>query len=203
MVLKVAKADPHERKPFGKGTSVMFTSRQYRAKATEYGDLAKSSTGSNQKRDFQKLELRFAVLADNEQSLSEDYQDALSGAEQDRPGGIALADEEEHILRCLGAALIMQWNTLPTKLRRELFDNAGSMGALLDTAALRGQIARFLHRHKNNEDTAVASIRAEPAPGDASLHAASIARWDDEGGACQIPGRPGSPKRQMPDVARQ
>ena len=83
------------------------------------------------------------MLADNEQSLSEDYQDALSGAEQDRPGGIALADEEEHILRCLGAALIMQWNTLPTKLRRELFDNAGSMGALLDTAALRGQTLAF------------------------------------------------------------
>ena len=138
--------------------SVMFTSRQYRAKATEYRDLAKSSIGSNQKRDFQKLELKFAALADNEQSLSEDYQGALSGAEQDRPDGIALADEEEHILRCLGAALIMQWNTLPTKLRRELFDNAGSMGALLDTAALRGQIARFLHRHKNNNEDTVASV---------------------------------------------
>jgi hypothetical protein len=168
--------------------SVMFTSRQYRMKAAEYRDLAKSSIGSNQKRNLQKLELRFAVLADNEQALSQDYEDALSGAGHDRPDGIALADEEEHILRCLGAALIMQWNTLPTKLRRELFDNAGSMGALLDTAALRGQIARFLHRHKDNEDTAVASIRAQPAQGDASLHAASIARWDNEGGAGQNTG---------------
>jgi hypothetical protein len=131
----------------------MFTSKQYRAKAIEYGDLAKSSIGSSQKRDFRKLELRFAMLADNEQSLAEDYQDALSDAEQDRSDGITLADEEEHILRCLGAALILQWNTLPTKLRRELFDNASSMGALLETAALRGQMARFLHRHKNDEDT--------------------------------------------------
>jgi hypothetical protein len=49
------------------------------------------------------------------------------------------------------AALIMQWNTFPTKLRRELFDNAGSMGELLETGALRGQIARFLHKHKNDE----------------------------------------------------
>ena len=56
-------------------------------------------------------------------------------------------------MRCLGAALIMQWNTLPTKLQRELFDNAGSMGELLKTAALRGQIARFLHKHKNDEDS--------------------------------------------------
>ena len=47
----------------------------------------------------------------------------------------------------------MQWNTLPTKLQRELFDNASAMGELLDTTALRGQIARFLHKHKDREDS--------------------------------------------------
>jgi hypothetical protein len=62
----------------------------------------------------------------------------VRSAEQDRSSGLTLADEEDHVLRCLGAALIMQWNTLPTKLRRDLFDNAGSMGALLETGALRG-----------------------------------------------------------------
>src|SRR4029453_14098674 len=41
----------------------------------------------------------------------------------------------------------MQWNTIPTKLQRELFDTAGSMGDVLKSAALRGQIARFLHKH--------------------------------------------------------
>ena len=56
-----------------------------------------------------------------------------------------------------GAALIMQWNTLPQKLQRELFDNASSMGELLDTVSLRGQIARFLHSHKNNLDKITAS----------------------------------------------
>jgi hypothetical protein len=44
----------------------------------------------------------------------------------------------------------MQWNTIPTKLQRELFDTAGSLGELLKTAALRGQIARFLHDHKDD-----------------------------------------------------
>ena len=44
----------------------------------------------------------------------------------------------------------MQWNTLPTTLQREVFDTAGSVGKLLETAALRGQIARFLHKHKND-----------------------------------------------------
>ena len=45
----------------------------------------------------------------------------------------------------------MQWNTIPTKLQRELFDTAGSLGDVLQTAALRGQIARFLHNHKDDE----------------------------------------------------
>ena len=62
----------------------MFKPKHYRAKATEYGDLAKSSIGSNQSGDFQKLEQRFTVLADNEQLLSDNYQDAVTGAERDR-----------------------------------------------------------------------------------------------------------------------
>jgi hypothetical protein len=132
----------------------MFKSRQYREEATEYGALAESLADKSLKRDFQKLKRRFAGLADNEQRLADSYYDAVSGADGDRPKGISLADEEEHVLRCLGAALIMQWNTLPTKLRRELFDDACSMGELLQTPSLRGQIARFLHRHKNAEDTA-------------------------------------------------
>ena len=45
----------------------------------------------------------------------------------------------------------MQWNTLPTKLQRELFDNASSAGDMLKTDALKGQIARFLHNHKDDE----------------------------------------------------
>ena len=58
--------------------------------------------------------------------------------------------EEEHILRCLGAALIMQWHKLPTELQRVLVDNAGSMGELSDSDTLRGQIARFL-RNRTGE----------------------------------------------------
>jgi hypothetical protein len=50
------------------------------------------------------------------------------------------------MLRCLGAAVVMQWSTLPTKLKRELFDNATAVGELSETAARRGMIARFLHK---------------------------------------------------------
>jgi hypothetical protein len=132
----------------------MFKFAKYHEKAVEYGDLATTSTGPDQKRDFQQLERRFTGLADKERWLADNYQDTLTGAEQARSSGISLANEEEHVLRCLGAALIMQWNTLPTKLRREIFDNAGSMGDLLETAALRAQIARFLHRNKDEEGKA-------------------------------------------------
>lgn len=46
---------------------------------------------------------------------------------------------------------MMRWSTLPTKLQRELFDNASSMGELLQAGALKGQIVPFLHKHKNDE----------------------------------------------------
>ena len=48
----------------------------------------------------------------------------------------------------------MQWNTIPTTLQRELFDTAGSLGDVPQTVALRGQIARFLHNHKDEEKPA-------------------------------------------------
>lgn len=91
------------------------------------------------------------MLADNEQWVADNYNKTITISEQDRSKCAALTAEEDTVLRCLGAALIMQWNTLPVKLQRELFDDAGDMGELLDTSALRGQIARFLHTHKNDE----------------------------------------------------
>src|SRR5579863_2668260 len=53
--------------------------------------------------------------------------------------------EDEKILECLGAAVIMRWGTLPTKIQRELFEHATSLADLAQTAPLKGQIARFLH----------------------------------------------------------
>ena len=152
----------------------MFTSAQYRAKALEYGNLVATSADADEKREYQKLQQKFAELADNDEWLAGHRKQTLHNADADYSGStflvkqesmlqskdsilqnkdsddVPLAQEEEHILRCLGAALIMQWGTLPQKLQRELFDNAGRMGDLLDTTSLRGQIARFLH--KTNSD---------------------------------------------------
>jgi hypothetical protein len=136
----------------------MFTPEQYRAKAREYADWAKATISPKEAHEYKMLEQSFTTLADNEQWLAENHDNTIHAKTDDIPvGAIDLAAQEEHVLRCLGAALILQWNTLPQKLQRELFDNASSMGELLDTVSLRGQIARFLHRHKDSEDKVTAS----------------------------------------------
>ena len=132
----------------------MFTEKKYRAKSKEYGDLIKESNDPSQIRELQDSKDSFSSLADNEEWLANNFDKMVQVPAAEHPGHSTLAAEEERVLRCLGAAVIMQWNTLPAKLQRELFDTAGSMGDLLDTAALRGQIARFLHKHKDDESEA-------------------------------------------------
>src|SRR5271165_1853883 len=73
----------------------MFTLEQYRAKAAECGKLVKTSTGSNKKREFQRLEQSFSMLADNEQWLADNYQNTLRTPQQNRSRGAALAEEEK------------------------------------------------------------------------------------------------------------
>ena len=72
--------------------------------------------------------------------------------QKDRDILASLGREEEHILRCLGAAVIMQWNDLPTDVQHELFDQAISMGKLRQTAELKRLIARFLHQHNKDQE---------------------------------------------------
>jgi len=129
----------------------MFTPKEYRAKAAEYGEMAKTTNIPEESRQFRKREQNFTVLANNEEWLADNFEKTLHASDHDPEGDAAAAATEEKILRCLGAAVVMQWNTIPKKLQRELFDNAGSMGDLLKTATLRGQIARFLHKHKDGE----------------------------------------------------
>ncbi len=63
---------------------------------------------------------------------------------------VSRSEAEEHILQCLGAAVIAQWNALPTRVQRHVFDHAVSMGDPRHTTQVKEQIARFLHNHKDD-----------------------------------------------------
>ena len=128
----------------------MFTANQFRAKAAEYAELLKNTDNPSEIKEFQRSKQSFSQLAHNEDWLAANFDKIIHSQEDRKSADRTVAEIEEHILRCLGAALIMHWKTIPTKLQRELFDTAGSLGELLKTAALRGQIARFLHDHKDD-----------------------------------------------------
>ena len=63
-----------------------------------------------------------------------------------------LLDAERRVLECLGAALVSEWNNLPTDVQRRLFEHAAS-GKSHDAALLKPRIARFLHDHKDASDS--------------------------------------------------
>jgi len=68
-----------------------------------------------------------------------------------RDGPLPLSQREERILQCLGAAVLLQWNDLPTPIQRQLFEHAVAVGEARQTAQLKEEIARFLHMHKDDE----------------------------------------------------
>ncbi len=135
----------------------MFTAKEFRAKAAESAESIKNTDVSSEILKFERSMKSFDRLAQNEDWLADNFdkmirsQDVLSTEEavENRLESKTIAKIEEHILRCLGAAVMMQWNTIPRKLQRELFDTAGSLGDVVQTVTLRGRIARFLHRHKD------------------------------------------------------
>jgi hypothetical protein len=49
----------------------MFTAEQYRAKAIEYSKLLRMANGSDETREYRRLERSFAELADNAQWLTD------------------------------------------------------------------------------------------------------------------------------------
>jgi hypothetical protein len=129
----------------------MSGSKQDRAKATQDIERGRHTEVPNEIVEYKTLERKSSATADNEEWVADHFEKSPSGPSKDGNDSVALAGDEERILRCLGAALIMHWNTLPKKLQKELFDTAGAMDDLLDSEALRAQIARFLHKHKDDK----------------------------------------------------
>jgi hypothetical protein len=104
----------------------MFTAEQYRAKAAEFrAFLTNTSRSPNETSEFRDLEQTYTTLAENEEWMAV-HLDKTTQRRKNSDNRTAPAEEEDQILKCLGAAVLMRWNTVPTKLQRELFDCASS-----------------------------------------------------------------------------
>ena len=129
----------------------MSFAEQYRAKAAEFRALLTNTPRSpKETSEFRDLEQAYTTLAENEEWMA-GHIDKTIQRRKNYDDRTALAEQEEQILKCLGAAVLMRWNTVPTKLQRELFDCASTIGDLQQPKPLREPMARFLHNHKNDQ----------------------------------------------------
>ena len=73
----------------------MFNAKQFRAKAAEFGGRIETSSTSDEKREYQQLQRKFAELADNEQWLADNHEQTLHAADKKPPAVTVRAEEEE------------------------------------------------------------------------------------------------------------
>jgi hypothetical protein len=129
----------------------MPAAKQYRAKAAEFTELLKTTSFPAETREFRKLEQSYLTLAENEEWMAANLEKiSSSGADENWYGDAIRAQQGKHTFGFPGADITTQSTAIPTKIQ-QLFDDAGSMGGMLQTATLRGQIARFLHKHKADD----------------------------------------------------
>jgi hypothetical protein len=129
----------------------MSTAQQYRAKAAEFTELLKTTSLPAETREFRKLEQSYLTLAENAEWMTDNLEKMSSpGEDENCYGDAILAQQGKPPLGSHGADVAMPSTAIPTKIQ-QLFDDAGSLGGLLQTATLRGQIARFLHKHKGDD----------------------------------------------------
>ena len=129
----------------------MFTAKQYRAKAAEYTELLKAASLAAEIREFRGLERSYLTLAENAEWMADNLEKINHpGADENWYGDAIIAQQGKDTVGCHGADVAMQSTAIPTKIQ-QLFDDAGSMGGLAQTARLRGEIARFLHKHQDHD----------------------------------------------------
>jgi hypothetical protein len=142
----------------------MFPAQQDRTKTAEDRGFPGTPRSPSEGGEFHGPEKSPTTLAQNEQWLAHNADKLLPASEYeieptsdyDRRKRVVLGKDDDYVLRCLGAAVMTRWSTLPAKLQRELFDHASSLGEfdqdgsispLEQTARLKGLIARLLHHH--------------------------------------------------------
>ncbi|MEJ0075015.1 MAG: hypothetical protein WDO17_06145 [Alphaproteobacteria bacterium] len=132
----------------------MFTAKQYRAEAAKYDGFLAAAQSPAEAAEYRGLRQSYALHADNLDWLTANGGKTVISDPHDPPfqrrrDPDAAHAEQENILRCLGAAVILNWNTIPTKLQRAVFEAASSIQDR-GQAPLKEALAQFLHDHKDD-----------------------------------------------------
>ena len=99
---------------------------------------------------LRELMQRYLAPAKNMDSLTANRDKTTRPRTQHRDNHFVPADKEK-FLRYLGAAVIMRWNTIPTKLQQELLEHASTLDELQQMPPWRAAITQFLHDRKDDE----------------------------------------------------
>jgi hypothetical protein len=132
----------------------VLTAGHYRARATEYDNALSIAHSAAERKMLQGLKQSYLSLAEHMEWLATNRDKVVRPHREHRESPMAPADRE-NILRYLGAAVIVRWNTIPTKLQRELFEDASTIEDLQQAAPLKEALARFLHNHKDDAQLVV------------------------------------------------
>jgi hypothetical protein len=132
----------------------MFTAQEYRTKAAEYGRLLEAADSPAETSEYRELHQSYSALADNLDWLSTNAGKVVVSNRPHAPNadsrdGQVRQVEEERILRCLGVAVVLNWDTMPVKLQHSLIEDASSIQRARG-APMKGALARFLHDHKDD-----------------------------------------------------
>jgi hypothetical protein len=129
----------------------MCTAKQHRVKAAEFTELLKTASSPAEICEFRNLEQSYVTLAENDEWMAGNLDKTnSSGTDENLYSDIILARQDKNALERLGAGDATPFTKFSIKMQ-QLFDDAGSKGGLLQTAALRGQFARLLRRHKEDD----------------------------------------------------
>jgi hypothetical protein len=130
----------------------MSTAQQYREKANEYEGLLGSAHSPGGAIELRELMQSYLAPVENMDSLTANRDKTTWPRTKHRDNHVAPADKEK-FLRYLGAAVIMRWHTIPTKLQRELFEHASTLDEL-QLPPWRAALTQFLHDRKDDEKRA-------------------------------------------------
>jgi len=91
---------PVELPPWRERARLMFTAKQYRAKAAEYTELLKAASLPAETREFRKLEQSYLMLAENEEWMADNREKIhRPGADENWYGAAILAQQGKQYAR--------------------------------------------------------------------------------------------------------